>query len=195
MSLDDDSPEAAYAGQVANILAVQPRESSYRPAKPVELFVKNRRAPTSLDALEPIERLQLERILRGQDVAQILATGVLDDEGDDYPLDLEVAIVVDEEGAPRYRLWGANYGSIYLMSADGLECIAFAAQHDLEHWHETQREVFWAMDRAMRRADHGFRQPMKFCWWDDACWEKVAGKPRGTVQSEPYIRAQFAGEN
>jgi hypothetical protein len=195
MSTDDESPEGGYAGQVGDIIAAQPRESSYRPAVPVELFVRDRRAPRSLDELAPIERRQLERMFRGQNVAQLLATGMQDDEGDEYPLDLEVAVVVDDKGAPRYRLWGMNYGAVYLMAAESLECIAFAAQHDLEHWHEDQREVFWAMDRAVQRRDHGFGQPMKFCWWDDSCWAKIADAPRGSVQSEPYIRAQFSGES
>jgi hypothetical protein len=192
MSTDDDSAEAVYAGQVASIIAGEPRESSYVPAAPVELFVRNRREPTSLDDLEPIERRQVERIFRGQDVARILETGMAED--DDYPLDLEVAVVVDESGTPRYRLWGMNYGAVFLLAADSLECVAFAAQHDLEHWHADQRDVFWAMDRAMRRDDHGFRQPMKFCWWDDSCWEEIAGEPRGSVRSEPYVRKQMAGE-
>jgi hypothetical protein len=81
------------------------------------------------------------------------------------------------------------------MEPANLECVAFASQHDIEHWHANQRPVFWAMDRALRRNDHGFQQPMKFCWWDDKCWAEIADKPPGTVQSEPYIRKQLAGEN
>lgn len=188
MSTDDASK--AYGGQVADIIAGADRESSYQPATPVELFVKDRRTPQTVDQLEPIERTQLERMFKGEDLASVLRDGI-----EDFPIDLEIAMVVDEAGTPRYRLYGWNFGAVYLMEPASLECVAFAAQHDLEHWRASQREVFWAMDRALRRGDHGFQQPMKFCWWDDKCWAEIAGKEPGTVQSEPYIRSQFAGEN
>lgn len=190
MSTDDGSAE--YAGQVAAIIGSQPRESTYEPATKQELFVKHRRTPTSLEGMTPIEKQQLAHMFAGQDLARLLADNLVDD---DYPLDLEIADVVDDTGAVRYRLFGMNYGAIFLMEAETLECLAFAAQHDLEHWHSDQRPLFWAMDRALRRGDHGFQQPMKFCWWDDKCWDEIADKPRGTLQSEPYIRQQFAGRN
>jgi hypothetical protein len=194
---DDDPASAVYAAQVAGLISASPRASSYQPASPVELFVKDRRAPRSLAELAPIEQLQLERMFRGQDLARLLERNALGDEeleGDD-PLDVEVALVVDGQGTPRYRLYGMNYGCVYLMEAERLECLAFAAQHDLEHWGAGQRELFWAMDRAMQRGDHGFRQPMKWCWWDDTCWDDLADAEPGTVQSEPSIRRCFAGEN
>ncbi len=182
---------SVYGGQVSDIIASQPRESSYQPANPVELFVKNRRTPASVSELTAGERAQLERMFKGQDVDRLLRFG---DEAEDMPLDLEVATVVDADGTPRYTLWGWNYGVVYLMEADQIECLAFGCQHDLEHWHAEQRDLFWAMDRAMRRDDHGFQQPMKFCWWEDKCWADIADAPRGTVASEPNIRQQLAGE-
>jgi hypothetical protein len=187
-------PTDAYTGQVADIIASDPRESSYAPAKPVELFVKGRRHPTNAGQLSAIEHQQLVRMFRGEDLDTILRENT--NEGmEGMELDLEIANVVDDTGTPRYRMYGMNYGAVYLMEADSLECLAFASQHDLEHWHADQRELFWAMDRAMRRNDHGFQQPMKWCWWKDECWAEIADKPRGTVQSEPYVRQQFAGEN
>ncbi|WP_344613006.1 hypothetical protein [Dactylosporangium salmoneum] len=41
----------------------------------------------------------------------------------------------------------------------------------MEHWNLAQRDVFAAMDRALRAGGHGFGQPLHFCWSDDACWE------------------------
>lgn len=191
-----DEASQVYAEQVAELIAANPRESSWAPAQPVELFVRRRRQPTSLEEIEPIERQQIERMFPGQDLAALLSGNALRDDEleEDFPLDLEVAVVVDAEGAPRYRLYGMNYGCIYLMAADSLTCVAFAAQHDLEHWHADQRPIFWAMDRAMRRHDHGFQQPLKFCWWHEPCWEEIVDAERGTVGSEPYLRQQFAGD-
>ncbi len=183
-----------YQNQVADIIAAQPRQSSFVPTTPVELFIKHRRAPTSLDDLEPIEQQQMARMWKGHDLAELLAKGTLDDEGDEYPLDLEVATVVDDTGTVRYRMYGNNYGGMYLMEADRIECVAFASQHDVERWHTSQRDLFWAMDRALRRNDHGFRQPIDFGWWTDGRWAEIAGKPAGTLYSEPYIRKAFAGD-
>src|SRR6185436_11065148 len=104
------------------------------------------RAPASADELSPIERMQLSRIVEGGDIDRAIAEG-----SDDMPLDIEVALVVDDKGAPVYRLYGMNYGVVYLMKHDLMECVAFACQHDLEHWSLGQRDMFWAMDRAMRR--------------------------------------------
>lgn len=191
MSTDDESAGNVYQGQVQAIIAAQPRESDFKPAKPMELFVKNRRMPASLAELSPIEKQQLQGICAGDsDLERVLLEGT-----EDGPLDIEVATVIDEHGTPIYRMWGMNYGVIYLMEAESLECIAFAAQHDLEHWKASQRDVFWAMDRAMRRNDHGFQQGMKFCWWEQKCWDELEGTEPGTVQSEPHIRQQFAGKN
>ena len=186
-----------YQSQVADIIAAQPRESSYVPPEPVELFVKNRRQVTSVTDLADIEKRQLERIWRGENLEARLAKGAFTDEelGEDFPDELEVAEVVDDKGVVRYRLWGMNYGCIYLMGGDSLECVAFAAQHDLEHWTVDQRPIFWAMDRAMRRDKHGFAQGLKFCWWEQKCWDEIAELEPGTAQSHPYIRRQFAGEN
>jgi hypothetical protein len=183
MSTDDDSASSVYASQVAAIIAAEPRPSSWTPAAPMELFVKGRRLIESIDQLEPVEHAQLDRLFRNPDLATALRDGI-----EDFPINLEAATVVDDAGVLRYRMYAMDFGCIYLMAPEALECVAFAAQHDLEHWHASQRDVFWAMDRAMRRGDHGVQQPMKFCWWEEKCWAEIADKPRGTVQSEPYIR-------
>lgn len=52
--------------------------------------------------------------------------------------------------------------------------------------------IRWAMDRARGRNDHGFGQPMQFDWWDDGKWAAIAGRPRGTVGSEAYVRDWLA---
>lgn len=135
--------------------------------------------------LSEIEREQFKRIAAPNDPDAILGGEPIDD----FPLDVEVADVVDDKGATVYRLWAGNFGWAYLMAADSLECIAFTAQHDMEHWRVEQRPIFWAMDRAMSRGDHGFQQGLKFCWWDEKCWTDM------TRNSEPYVRQQFAGEN
>jgi hypothetical protein len=192
MSTDDAN---AYGGQVADIIAAQPRASTFTPAVALALFIKDRRALTSIDQLAPIERRQMTRMWQGVDLAELIAKGTMDDEGDDFPLDLEVATVVDDSGTIRYRIYGNNYGGMYLMEADRLECVAFASQHDVERWHTSQRDLFWAMDRAMRRGDHGFQQPISFDWWGDSRWSEIAGKPPGTMYSAPYILKTFSGDD
>lgn len=196
MAVMKDEASQNYAGQVADLIASSPRNSSWTSPEPLELFVRRRRSPTSLAELAPIEQRHVQGMFRGADLERSLAENMLCDEEleEDFPIDLEVAVVEDADGRERYRLYGMNYGCIYLMAADSMECLAFAAQHDLEHWHLDQRPLFWAMDRAMRRNDHGFQQPMKFCWWKESCWNEIAGKERGTVGSEPYLRQRFAEE-
>lgn len=191
-----DEASQTYSTQVAEIIAANPRNSKWAPPHPIELHIQKRRCPTTLLELAPIEQKQLHLIFRGVDLAQSLATNMLTDGEleEDFPIDLEVADITDGEGQLRYKLYGMNYGCIYLMAADSMECIAFAAQHDLEHWHADQRPLFWAMDRALAQKGHGFQQPMKFCWWEDKCWNEIAGKERGTVGSDPYLRKLFAGE-
>jgi hypothetical protein len=103
VSTDDASK--VYGGQVSEIIAGAARESSYQPDTPVELFVKDRRTPQTVDELEPIERLQLERMFRGEDLARVLREGI-----EDLPIELEIAMVVDDAGTPRYRLYGWNFG-------------------------------------------------------------------------------------
>lgn len=185
-----DSAADAYARAVQETLASKPRASAYVPSDPVELFLHDRRAPSSVAELSAMERAQFAAMWPGRDLDRLLAEG---DEEDDMPLDVVVATVRDADGRPCFTLWAWNYGVVYLMRADALECVAFAAQHALEHWRVEQRPVFWAMDRALARGGHGIRQPMEFCWWDDACWTKLEGCPPGTVGSEPHIRKHLAG--
>ena len=186
-----DDADREYQRQVAASIAARSRESAYVPDAPIELFITRRRQPGSMAELDEIERLQLERIAAPHDPEKILAGEPLVEE-DDSSLDIEVALVVDHDGTPRYRLWGGNYGWGFLMAADSLECVAYTAQHAMEHWSPTQRPIFWAMDRAWRRGDHDFHQTFEFCWWNDQCWNAIANEEPGTVGSEPSIRAQFA---
>jgi hypothetical protein len=181
-------PSDAYTNQVAAIVAARSRPSSYRPDVIDELFIVDRREVPSSEAVSAIERRQLDAMFRGEDMDAILANGY---EGDG-PINLEVARVVDASGALRYRLWGMDFGAIFLMAPDSLHVVAFTGQHNLEHWSPDQRALFYAMDRALQRPDHGFRQPMEWCWWDDAHWAEIATKPPGSMYSEAGIRRQFA---
>ncbi|MBK6529288.1 MAG: hypothetical protein IPF99_06770 [Deltaproteobacteria bacterium] len=90
------------------------------PDAPIGLFITRRRQPGSMAELDEIERMQLERIAAPHDPEKILAGEPLGEE-DDSSLDIEVALVVDHDGTPRYRLWGGNYGWGFLMVADSLE--------------------------------------------------------------------------
>jgi hypothetical protein len=188
MANNDDASDA-YAGQVAAIIASTPRNSTYVPANPMELRIVRRRQPQSVGELVPEERVQLAAIVAPEPLEKVLSP---DYTVDDFPLNLEVAEVVDEHGTVRYRLYGWDFGVGYLMPASGLDVVAMSCQHDLEHWNVDQRAVFWAMDRAYSRGDHGFQQPLKFCWWDEKCWDELKDKPRGTVQSEPFVREHLA---
>lgn len=176
-----------YQRQVGNIISGQSRASSYQPDSPIELFIVDRKPVETLDGLDEQELRQIVPMFKGFEVQQILAEGY---EGDG-PINLEVARVVDEKGVLRYRYWGMDFGALYLMAPDSLDIAAFTAQHHMEHWHVDQRPLFWAMDRALQRGGHGFRQPAEFCWWNEDCWARIADKPRGTVGSEPFLRQQF----
>jgi len=186
---DDDSPTGAYASQVADIIFAQPRDSTYVPPEPLELRVTNRRAIATLDELEPDERAQFVAMFRGEDAEQILRDGI-----EDFPIDLEVAHVVDDAGALRYRLYGWNFGVIYLMPPSGLDVVAFTSQHHLEHWSADLRPTFWAMDRALMRGDHGFQQSAEFCWWREECWERIKNLAPGTAYSEAHVRRFLRGD-
>ena len=189
MGTDDDAASSAYRGEVAQIIGGATRASSFTPSTPVELYIKNRRTPKSVAELDPSEQAQFAKMWPGQDPDRLLQFG---NEEEDMPLDVEVAHVVDAQGTHLYTMWGMNYGVLFLMAAGTLDCVAFASQHDVERWGTDQRDLFWAMDRAMRRADHGFQQPIHFGWWEDGRWAEIAGKPRGTLYSEASVRRQFA---
>lgn len=187
------SASDVYTEQVGAILAGT-TPGSYVPTNPVELFIENRRELRSLEGLSAQEKLELERMWRGQDLAKLLETGMVigEEEIDTYPHALEVADVVTDKGELLYRMYGMNFGAMFLMRVDRLECVAFASQHSVELWRPEQRDLFWAMDRALRRPGHGFKQPIFF----DASsprWDEIAEKKPGTVASEPYVRKQFAG--
>lgn len=180
-------PRSVYGEQVAQVVSGVPRDSDYQPEVVYELTITNVRMPTSIDALESEERRQLTAILGS---AAELARALEDEE-----YCLEAAHVVDETGALRYRLYGWNYGVGYLMPALGLDLVAFGSQHDLEHWRLGQRDLFWAMDRAMLRPGHGFQQPLLFCWWRQECWDELDGTVPGTVGSEPHLRKALAAKD
>jgi hypothetical protein len=171
-----------YRSNVADTIDEQPRLSSYMPKTVMELSVVRRRALRSVEDLLPVEREQLEAIFRPHTLEEMFPH--LDDS-------LEAAEVVDASGAVVYRLYGWDYGVGYLFSAIGLEVFGFGGQHDIEHWRPEQRDLFVAMDRALRGKDHGFEQPLNFCWADDRCWKESEGKPPGTVGSEPSIRQKL----
>ena len=189
MAPEDDASEV-YGNQVSQIVDGAARGSTFTPANPEELFIKNRRAPKSVAELSPIEKTQLERMWPGQDLDRLLQFG---DEQEDMPLDIELADVVDEHGTHRYTIWGANFGVMFLFVANTLQCAAFASQHSVERWGTDLRDLFWAMDRALQRKDHGFRQPLAFEWYADEKWAAIEGKPRGTLYSEAAVHAQLAG--
>ena len=170
-----------YRDQVADIMDSRAADVPYPPGAP-ELTVVNRRLATSTADLNEAEIVQLRACC---------ADGTLEDTLADPELQVEAAEVVDGSGAVRYRLYGWNYGCGWLFPPDGLDVVAFAAQHDLEHWSLAQRDLFAGMDRALRAGGHGFRQPLFFCWADDSCWEKIADAAPHSVQSEPYLRRLF----
>jgi hypothetical protein len=178
-----------YGGVVAGMISGTPRDSAYVPEQPMELHIVRRREPRSPDDLLPEEREQLAALFAPEPLEVVLADDYV---FDDMPIEIEVAEVIDASGAVRFRLYGWNFGTCYLMPPRGLDVIAMGYQHDLEHWHVDQRPIFWAMDRAYLRGDHGFRQPLRFCWWVQECWDEIAGKPRGTVGSESYVRDRLA---
>ena len=170
-----------YGGQVAEIINAALRDSTYKPAIVMDLAIVHRRKPRSVDELGDDERIQLTAMWRLELAAAL----------ESPEQDIEAAEVVDGDGAVRYRLYGWNYGVGYLMNPQGLDIVAFGSQHDVEHWNLAQRDVFVAMDRALLKQDHGFQQPLEFCWWREECWSAIAGKPLGTVGSEPALRKYF----
>lgn len=181
-SAAQSDPSEAYGSIVAEAIAAEPRDSTYRPAAPTALTITGVHQPKKLDELAPEELTQLRHVL-----GAYLEEGLAGDE-----MMLEAAEVVDAEGELRYRLYGWNYGVGYVMPAEGLNVLAYASQHDIEHWRLEQRDLFYAMDAALRKPGHGFRQPLTFCWWREECWEELEGTVPGTVASEPYVNKASA---
>jgi hypothetical protein len=178
------SPAAvAYGNAVGEIIDHQSRASSYRPTVELDLRIVNRRAPSTGAELHPEERVQVAAFFHPEPLDVALGNP-------EY--ELEAAEVVDADGALRYRLYGWNYGVGYLMAPSGLDIVGFGAQHDIEHWNRAQRDVFVAMDRALAKKDHGFRQPLSFCWWREECWDELDGQEPGKAGSEPYLRKVMA---
>jgi hypothetical protein len=171
---------------VADIIDGRQSRDPYPPGAP-QLQIVNHHRPLVLEDLAPAELAQLHAAWYSED-GPGLSAALHDEEND-----IEAAQVVDETGTLRYRLYGWNYGVGYLFPAEGLEVVAFGAQHDLEHWSRDQRDLFAGMDRAMRARGHGFRQPLSFCWDNDECWDEIPedAEPHSR-RSEPYLLRQFA---
>jgi hypothetical protein len=170
---------------VSEIIDARRPGTPYPPGAPTLTIVHHHR-PRSVAELAPAEAVQLRAAWAGE------AAGDLDDMLADDENDVEAAEVVDETGALRYRLYGWNFGVGFLFPPDGLDVVAFGAQHDIEHWSSGQRDLFAAMDRALRADGHGFTQPLHFCWTDDSCWDEITGAPPHSIGSEPYLRRVLA---
>ena len=170
-----------YQGAVAEILDSRRADRPYPPTAPNLAIVRHHR-PRSVADLAPAELEQLGAIWARAELAQALA---------DEENGIEAVEVVDETGTLRLRLYGWNFGVGYLFPPEGLEVVAFGAQHDLEHWSPAQRDLFAGMDRAVRAGGHGFTQPLYFCWTDDSCWDAIADAEPHSVGSEPYLRNSF----
>ena len=176
---NDRTAGEVYSGIVAEIIDARPTESAYVPTTVPDLTIVNRREPATPDDLQPAERHQLTAFFHPEPLAAVLAEP-------EEPLHIEVAEVVDETGTVRYRLYGWDFGAGVLFPPDGLDIVAFGAQHDIEHWEPGQRDLFVAMDRARRKGGHGFEQPLSWCWTRDECWTDFSRTSR------PYFQRQFA---
>ncbi|MEU1280083.1 hypothetical protein [Streptomyces sp. NPDC005805] len=138
-----------------------------------ELILSARRTPRSVDELTAVEHEQLASVIGPETLGEFLA---------DEENNVELAEIRDTGGTLRHRLYAWNYGVSYLFPATGTDPVARSCQHDVEHWHPGQRPLFAAMDTALRRPGHGFTEPPRFCWRDDACWadpEPGAAGPAG----------------
>jgi hypothetical protein len=177
---------AAYGGAVAEIIDARSRKSSYVPKAVLALRIANHRQPKTTNELLPDERVQLEAIWHGRRLDEVLG---------DTENEVEVAEVKGASGATLYRLYGWNYGVGYLFPRRGLDVVAFGSQHDIEVWRIEQRDLFAAMDAALRKPKHGFRQPLSFGWWNDDEWaelEDAGSEEQGAWGSEKYIRERLA---
>ncbi|WP_158076944.1 hypothetical protein [Streptomyces sp. CB02009] len=150
-----------YGDLVAEIICGRSRESSYKPEVDLSLSITQQRHPRSLSDLSPVELDQLQSVIGKSGLADFMA---------DEENNLEIANGVDADGVTVYRLYGWNYGAGFLFPSTGNKLAACGTQHDIEHCYREQRDLFVAMDAALRSAGHGFKQPLSFCWWDDDCW-------------------------
>ena len=96
-----------YGGMVADIIEGTPRDSDWRPAQPMELRIVRRRAPQSVDELEPEEREQLAALVFPEKLETVLSPGYV---VEDFPLGIEVAAV-------RTRAARCGFGSMAGTSA------------------------------------------------------------------------------
>lgn len=158
---DPASPGTVYSGLVRDILDTRPRDTTYQPKSAPELHLERYRMPTSVDELTPSEQRQLQKIWSPMPLAEVLA---------DEENEVEVADVVDASGRVLYQLFAWNYGVGYLLENGTAEVVAMGTQHDIEIWSPDQRDLFFAMDRALRASSPTFRQPLSFDWWSDDEW-------------------------
>jgi hypothetical protein len=186
----DDEPDSAtmaaevYRSQVAAIVDGRESTRPYPPDAP-QLTIVGHHRPRSLDELAPAELVQLHAAVY-EDRSPPLSEALGPD-----GFGVEAAQVVDENGVLRYRLYGWS-GVGYLFPPDGLDVVAFGVQHDLEHWSRDQRDVFAAMDRALRVGGHGFTTSLKFCWDDDTCWDEIPeDAPPRSRGSAPWLLGMF----
>jgi len=178
-------PSEAYRSVVGDIIDGRRASIAVPPGAP-QLSIGRHHRPTSVADLNPGEIGQLQAVWYAEDGP------TLDDVLADEEYSVEAAEVVDANGMLRYRLYGWNYGVGYLFPPDGLDVVAFGAQHDMEHWSLAQRDLFAGMDRALRADGHGFTQPLHFCWDNDSCWNDIADADPNSVGSEPYLRQMLA---
>ena len=174
MSDADDT----YRGMVADAVRERARASRYEPEVRRPLLIDGVIRPTKLEDLEAADLLHLRAIF-----AERLEKHLADRERA-----VERALVRDAaSGEITYRLYTWNYGAAYLFDASRVRLVAHATQHILEVWSTSQRPLFYEMDHALGRPDHGLRQPLAFEWWNEGAWEEVIDEEPGTVGSQPWL--------
>lgn len=166
---DPRSPGAVYSGAVREIIDARARNTTYQPRSAPDLRLARYRMPTSVDELTPSEQRQLQKIWSPVPLADVLA---------DPENQVEVADVADASGRVLYQLFAWNYGVGYLLENGTTDVVAMGTQHDIEIWSQDQRDLFFAMDRALRASSPTFQQPLCFDWWSDDEWGEAEESPR-----------------
>lgn len=160
MGADDE-----YAKQVRDVLAERAQGgggSTYVPVRKLDLALERVRRPKSTAELTSHERAQLEALF---------APRLLDDVLADPEMALEVAQLLFPDGRIAYHLYAWSYGIGYLMAPDDVHyVVAHGSQHDIERWEPEQRDLFFAVDAALRAAKTPLTQPLSFDWRDDEVW-------------------------
>jgi hypothetical protein len=172
-------PNDAYRSMVADAVRARGATSSpYQPEMKRDLRICDVHRPRSVEELCPEELLHLRAVL-----GKKLETHLLDRE-----MATECACVRDEgNGEVVLRLYGWGHGSVFLFEASRVCLVAHATQHTVEVWSSSQRPLFFEMDAALRRGDHGLEQPIAFEWWHEDAWDEVRDAEPGTVGSQPWL--------